>query len=264
MYSITEIKKLFDKYEVGPSKRFGQNFLIDLNILNKIVKVFDIKDQDVIEVGPGLGSLTHMILKEAKSLTSYEIDEDMIRVIKSEINNEKFTLVEGDFLRANLEWEGKKICVANIPYNITSDILFKLFENKDKVSKAVLMVQKEVAQRLTANIGAKDYSKLTVTANYFADVKYEFTVPANAFLPAPKVDSAIISLDFKDVETDHDFVKFIKRCFAMRRKTLYNNLKQFVDADKAKEAILSISDNESIRPQELSLNNYIKLFNGVK
>lgn len=264
MHSITEIKNIFEKYNVGASKRFGQNFLIDQNILQKIVKVFDINNQDVIEVGPGLGSLTLYLLEQAKSVTSYEIDEDMIRVLKSEIDNPKFSLVEGDFLRANLDWEGKKMCVANIPYNITSDILFKLFDSKDKVTSAVLMVQKEVAERLTAKVGSKSYSKLTVTANYFADVKYEFTVPASAFLPAPKVDSAIVSFKFKEDAVDASFTKFVKMCFAMRRKTLYNNLKQFIEPDKAIAAIEEVTGKPSIRPQELSLNNYIDLFNKVK
>ena len=125
--------------------------------------------------------------------------------------------------------------VANIPYNITSDILFRLFEENNKFDQATLMIQKEVAERLTAKVGAKDYGKLTISAQHFCDVKYEFTVSKNSFIPAPKVESAIVSLKFKDVDYDESqkFLKFVKLCFSMRRKTLLNNLKQFLDVEKA-------------------------------
>lgn len=266
MLKISDIKKLYEKYKVNASKRFGQNFLIDQNILKNIIKVADIKNKDVIEIGPGLGSLTYYLLEEAKSVTSYEIDSDMVRVLKGEVDNEKFILIEEDFLRVQLEYQGKRTFVSNIPYNITSDILFKLFENSQKIDRAIIMMQKEVAERLTAKVGSKEYGKLAISAKHFAKIKYEFDVPRDAFLPSPNVDSAVVSFEFNKVDYDEskDFLKFVKQCFAMRRKTLFNNLKNFLGAEKARELILKIEKKESVRPQELSYKDFVNVFNNVK
>lgn len=262
MLKLLDIKNLYEKYNVKASKRFGQNFLIDQNILRNIIKVGEVKDKDVIEIGPGLGSLTYYLLNESKTVTSYEIDNDMIRVLEGEINNPKFKLIQGDFLNAELDYNGKRTLVANIPYNITSDIIFKLFENSHKIDKAVIMVQKEVAERLSCPVGSKSYGKLTVSTQHFADVKYEFTVPETAFLPAPKIKSAVITLNFKDINFTNSktFLKFVKQCFAMRRKTLFNNLKNFLGADKARELIVTLNLKESVRPQELSYIQFVALF----
>lgn len=262
MLKPSDVKDLYEKYNVQASKRFGQNFLVDQNILRNIINAANIKDKEVIEIGPGLGSLTLYLIQEAKQVTSYEIDLDMIRVLNGEIDAPNFELIEGDFLKAELNWEGKKTVVANIPYNITSDILFKLFENSQKIDKAVIMMQKEVAHRLTSPVGSKDYGKLTISAQHFANVNYEFTVPENAFIPAPKVKSAVVTFDFKDVDYDKSlsFLKFVKQSFAMRRKTLYNNLKNFLGAEKATEIIQKSELKESVRPQELSYEQFVKLF----
>ena len=262
MLKPSDVKELYDKYNVQASKRFGQNFLVDQNILRNIIRAANIESKDVVEIGPGLGSLTLYLIKDAKHVTSYEIDLDMIRVLNGEIDAPNFELVEGDFLKAELNWEGKKTVVANIPYNITSDILFKLFENSQRIDKAVIMMQKEVAHRLTSPVGSKDYGKLTISAQHFANVKYEFTVPENAFIPAPKVKSAVVTFDFKDVDYDKSlsFLKFIKQSFAMRRKTLYNNLKNFLGAEKATEILEKSGLKEGVRPQELSYEQFVKLF----
>lgn len=266
MLKQSDILNLYDKYDVAASKRYGQNFLIDHNILNKIIDVSNISGKDVIEVGPGLGSLTLPLLESAKSVTSYEIDDDMIRVLKGEIASPRFHLVEGDFLKASFNWEGKRTIVANIPYYITTDILFKIFENIDKFDKAVLMVQEEVADRITATVGSSEYGKLSVTASYFANVKKEISVSPSCFLPAPKVSSAVISLTFKDINfaNSRKFTDFVKNCFAQRRKTLYNNLKLIIGPEKSKSILIKNGFKESIRPQELSLNDYILIFNDVE
>ena len=262
MLKRSDIKNLYEKYNVRASKRFGQNFLIDQNILKNIVKVGEIKDKDIMEIGPGLGSLTHYLLEDAKTVTSYEIDNDMIRVLKGEINNPKFFLIEGDFLKINLKYTGKRTFVANIPYNITSDIIFKLFENSNRINKAVIMIQKEVAERLTASVGSKNYGKLTISAQHFSNVKYHFTVSENSFIPAPKIKSAIVTFDFKDInfEESKEFLKFVKQCFSMRRKTLFNNLKNFLGPEKSREMIKKSNFKESVRPQELSYEEFINLF----
>lgn len=265
MLTPKQVVELFDKYEVGPSKRFGQNFLIDSNIISKIISSSEIKDKDVVEIGPGLGSLTLSLLPEAKTLTSYEIDEDMIRVLKGEITSDKFTLKEGDFLLTKLDWEGKKVMVANIPYNITSDILFKLLENSDKFERAVLMIQKEVGERLLAEPNDSDYSKLTVTVKHFGEVSKVTLVKASCFIPAPKVDSMVVRIDFNDNkwEGSKDFVHFIKICFAQRRKTLLNNLRNEYGKDKANEMLVQNNIPLTARPQELNYEQFAKLFKSI-
>lgn len=262
MLTPKQVNELFDKYNVGPSKRFGQNFLIDGNIITKIIEAAEIDNKDVVEIGPGLGSLTHSLLPKVKSLTSYEIDEDMIRVIKGEINQDKFKLVEGDFLLAPLDWEGKKTLVANIPYNITSDILFKLFEYSHKFERAVIMIQKEVGERLLAKQNDSDYSKLTVTANHFGATSKVTLVKASCFIPAPKVDSMVVRIDFNTNtwSDSQQFVRFVKICFAQRRKTLFNNLKNEYGKDKASEIIVKASINPNARPQEISYEGFVNLF----
>lgn len=262
MLTQKQVIELFDKYEVGPSKRFGQNFLIDANIISKIIESSEIKDKDVVEIGPGLGSLTNSLLPVVKSLTSYEIDEDMIRVLKGEVNNEKFSLIEGDFLLTPLSWEGKKILVANIPYNITSDIIFKLFENSHKLERAIIMIQKEVGERLLAKPKDSDYSKLTLTTEHFGKVSKVALVKASCFIPAPKVDSMVVRIDFNNNtwEQSKTFVHFIKICFAQRRKTLLNNLKNEYGKEKANEVLTRALVNLNARPQELSYEQFIKLF----
>lgn len=262
MLTPKQVNELFDKYNVGPSKRFGQNFLIDGNIIAKIIEAAEIDNKDVVEIGPGLGSLTHSLLPKAKSLTSYEIDEDMIRVLKGEINQSKFKLIEGDFLLAPLNWEGKKILVANIPYNITSDILFKLFEHSNKFERAIIMIQKEVGERLLAKPNDSDYSKLTVTANHFGITSKVTLVKASCFIPAPKVDSMVVRIDFNsnNWNDSQQLVPFIKICFAQRRKTLFNNLKNEYGKEIASEVIAKANINPNARPQEITYDGFVNLF----
>ena len=262
MLNQKDILNLYKKYEVSASKRFGQNFLVNESVVKKIIAASQITGQDVVEIGPGLGSLTLSLLEDAKSVTSYEIDRDMIRVLESEINDDKFTLVPGDFLKADLDWEGKKVAVANIPYNITSDILFTFFKNTHKFKSATLMMQKEVAYRLLARVGAKDYGKLTLTTQLFGTVEKVVLVKPNSFIPAPKVDSMVVKINFNEVnyEDQKDIMEFIKKCFSQRRKTLYNNLKLQMEAPKAKQLIADLGFKESIRPQELTLEEFRMLF----
>lgn len=263
MLTPKDVMALYDKYEVQASKRFGQNFLVDHNVLNKIIEGADIQGKDVIEIGPGLGSLTIPLLQNAKSVTSYEIDEDMIRVLNGEIVNPNFHLIKGDFLEADFTWEGRKDLVANIPYNITSDILFKLFANSHKFHSATLMMQKEVAERLVAPVGSSEYGKLTISTQIFADVKKVVIAKPQAFIPAPKVTSMVVKLTFNDVDfaDQKKLLEFIKLCFAQRRKTLFNNLKNIFGADKARALIETMKLKDSIRPQELSKDQFVELFN---
>lgn len=225
-----------------------------------------IKDKDVVEIGPGLGSLTFPLLQEVKSLVSYEIDNEMIKVLQNEITSDKFTLVKNDFLKEEFAWPNKKTLVANIPYNITSDILFKLFQNCEKFDRAIIMMQREVAERILARTKDSNYGKLTVTTAHFASAQKISIVKPSSFVPAPKVDSMVIELTFKtNLWNDSvEFVNFIKLCFSQQRKTLFNNLKNTYDKELIIKALEQLNLSPSVRPQELDYQTFTSLFTIVK
>lgn len=217
---------------INPLKRFGQNYLTDHNILKKIVdEISPRKDDNLIEIGPGKGALTEKLLEKTDSLTAVEIDKRV-----KENLTERFpqlNLISDDFLEMDLtklySAKGKKLrIVGNIPYNITSPILFKMIENNNLIQDSVLMVQYEVAKRITGKKGTKDYGILSILLNYFADVKFCFKVSPNSFYPKPNVDSAVIHLFFKEIKMNEEmkslFIKVIKASFGNRRKTLKNSL----------------------------------------
>ncbi|MFV8434881.1 16S rRNA (adenine(1518)-N(6)/adenine(1519)-N(6))-dimethyltransferase RsmA [Mycoplasma sp. 3137] len=245
-------------------KEFGQNFLQDQNIIHKIVNVFPITNENVLEIGPGRGALTKALLPSAKSVTSYEIDQDMVDVLNAEISDPKFNLIHQDFLQSDLSKIEESYLIANIPYYITTDILFKVFEHKEKFKGVLLMVQKEVAQRICAKINTSDYSKLSVSAQYLANCKIEFIVPRGCFVPAPKVDSAIISLVFKPEISSQDWNKhkeFFKLCFANRRKKLSYALSAKYPKEQILSAYMAMGYDDNIRIQQLTVDQIVKLHN---
>ncbi|RIV16609.1 16S rRNA (adenine(1518)-N(6)/adenine(1519)-N(6))-dimethyltransferase RsmA [Mycoplasmopsis gallopavonis] len=252
------------KKPVFAKKEYGQNFLQDKNFVQKIVNVFPIENEKVLEIGPGRGALTQEILKKAQKLTAFEIDPDMIEVLTNTIDSEKFDLIHQDFLKANLDSFNNTYILANIPYYITTDILFKIFENREKFKGVLLMVQKEVAERIVANKQTKEYSKLSVSAQYLANCKIEFIVPKTAFAPAPKIDSAIISLVFKKQEQTikWDLLKeFFKLCFLARRKKLSYALKTKYSSTNIENAYQKLGYTDNLRIQELSVDQIVELYN---
>ncbi|MDK2819698.1 MAG: ribosomal RNA small subunit methyltransferase A [Mycoplasmataceae bacterium] len=246
-------------------KRFGQNFLQDETVLKKIASTLDLKGKNIIEIGPGKGALSKLILQEAKQLVAFEIDYNLCDFLKLEIKNNNFILINEDFLKADLsKYKGYSI-MANIPYNITTSILFKIFENNQNFDEIILMVQKEVAERISAIPGSTNYGKLTVSSSHFAEVKKLFDISPKAFFPSPKVTSSIIHIKIKKVKPiidDTEFLSFVKFCFAMRRKTLINNLKvqKNFDEQKITHFYLENNLNKDVRPQILTLNQYYELF----
>jgi 16S rRNA (adenine1518-N6/adenine1519-N6)-dimethyltransferase len=221
-----------------PIKRFGQNYLKDKNIIDKIVREINPEpDDQIIEIGPGLGALTERIIKLNNNLTLIEIDKRVIEQLKTKFPAAKY--IEGDFLKIDLApilQSGRKVKVAgNIPYNITSPILFKLLSFKDKINESVLMVQDEVARRITAEYNTKDYGILSVIMSRFTEVKYCFRISPNVFYPKPKVYSALIHIFFraneKDDLDDDIFIKVVKASFGHRRKTLKNSLSNSIFRD---------------------------------
>lgn len=244
-----------------PLRRFGQNYLIDKNIINKFVKELDPQVQDtLIEIGPGDGSITEVVYEKVKNFTAIEVDRRKIILLDEKFP--KLNLLEADFLKIDFDELAlnKKIRVfGNIPFNITSSILFKLIENRMKVRDAVFIVQDDISKRMIAKPKTKDYGVLTVVLGYFTTVNRCFKISPNVFRPIPKVQSATVHINFKEFEkSDKDalFIKIVKACFGNRRKTLKNSLSNsiFVFCDFSNSPV-----DLSRRAEELTINDYIYL-----
>ena len=272
--NIKEVRELLDKYNLNAKKGFGQNFLIDDNILKKIAFSLDDKDyQAVIEVGPGLGSLTRYLVKSYPQVLCYEIDQDMIEVLNDTILEHNLTIKEGDFLKSNVEKDietyfGKQnVClIANLPYYITSPILLKLLEEVPSVKDIVIMIQKEVADRFVAKPNTKDYNALSVLIQYFTNAEKLFDVSPSAFIPAPKVSSSVIHLSYKDkVSLSGDdltfFLKFNRNIFKQRRKTLVNNICASFNISKedTSKILLENGFKDTIRSGALRVEEIVNL-----
>jgi len=246
-----------------PKKRFGQNFLQDDNILNKIVKEINPQPDDfIIEIGPGYGALTQKILLSTKNLIAVEIDNELATNLKGKFPH--LHLINEDFLTtdlSNLSTQEKKLrVVGNIPYNITSPILFKLIENNKLIKDAVFMVQLEVAKRMTSDRGTKDYGILAVVLKYFSETKLCFKISPNVFYPKPKVFSALVHINFKEItfpeEEQKLFIQIVKASFGNRRKTLKNSLSNsiFHEIDFSNSGI-----DLSLRAENLSVDDFVIL-----
>ena len=261
--SLTYVKKVLGDQKA--KKKFGQNFLIDANIVEKIAKVASNKDLLTIEIGPGLGALSEFLCQYSKAVEAYEIDEDMVNILKEEFKDENFTVYLQDFLDVDLiKYENQKLNIAsNLPYYVTTPILFKLFKSNLDINKITVMVQKEVADRFNAKVNSEDYNALSLIVQYLFDVKLEMNVSKNCFYPAPQVDSAVISFTPKrerDFEYEEGLFEFIENCFRKRRKTLNNNFKDFLSDEQIKNVYNALNLKESVRAQELTLDEFIKMY----
>lgn len=246
-----------------PKKRFGQNFLQDDNILNKIVREINPQRDDlIIEIGPGYGALTQKLLSSTKNLIAIEIDSELVRSLKEKFP--QLQLINEDFLEidlSKLSAEGKKIrIVGNIPFNITSPILFKLIENNKLIEDAVFMVQLEVAKRMTAEKDTKDYGILAVVLKYFTVTELCFKISPNVFYPKPKIYSALVHICFKEItESEKEqrlFIDIVKAAFGNRRKILKNSLSNsiFHEIDFSNSGV-----DLSLRAENLNVDDFIKL-----
>ena len=253
-------------------KKFGQNFLKDNNILNKIIDVSNINDNSlIIEIGAGSGALTEQLVKKGKVL-SYEIDKDLQKLLEEKFKDNDVIFIFDDFLKRNIKEDIKDYkydhlyVIANLPYYITTAIINKITEEKLDIEKMVLMVQKEVGERFTSKVGTKDYSSITVFLDYYYDVKKEFLVSKNCFYPVPDVDSMIISLNKKErdyLKNEELFFKLVKDSFQFKRKTLKNNLKNY-DFTKVLEVLEKNGFNESTRAEQIPLEIYIQISNSLE
>ncbi|MEI6846350.1 MAG: 16S rRNA (adenine(1518)-N(6)/adenine(1519)-N(6))-dimethyltransferase RsmA [Candidatus Firestonebacteria bacterium] len=251
-----------------PRKMFGQNFLTDLKLREFIVNsAFIVKTDTVLEIGPGRGELTGIIALRCPVI-AVEIDRDLVKLLRSRFaENSRVEIIEGDILDYDLSKlpPQKLKVIGNVPYYITTPIIFKLLENKEKVEMAVLTIQKEVAERLTAVPGSKEYGVLTVMVGMYAEVKILKKIPAAAFYPAPKVDSAVISikpLEFTKAAVKNSvvFEKLVKTAFQQRRKNIKNALVRFgAGKEEALEILKTSGIKENARPEDVSIEEFAKI-----
>ncbi len=269
-------KSIVNQEDFIIKKKFSQNFLLDENIISKIIASADIDEfTGVIEVGPGLGALTKKIVEVAKTALVYEIDEELIPYLNDFFaEKDNFHLLNKDILKADINEDINKylndveriVVISNLPYHITTPTIMKFLEEVKNVDSLVLMMQLEVARRITSKPNTKDYNALSVVIQHQTDAKYLFKVPKSVFYPQPNVDSAIIKLTIKkdiDNQKHKDFYKFVHNCFMQRRKTLVNNLVQAYDKYNKEELndILNKSGlTPGVRAEALDLEGFKRLY----
>ncbi|MDR5659202.1 16S rRNA (adenine(1518)-N(6)/adenine(1519)-N(6))-dimethyltransferase RsmA [Serpentinicella sp. ANB-PHB4] len=278
--TIQRTKEIVSEYQFKFSKSLGQNFLIDGNVLNNIIEGAQISETDaVIEIGPGIGSLTQYLAERAKKVVAVEIDKTLLPILEKTLsgcNNVK--VVNDDILKVDVHKlidthfpnERPKV-VANLPYYVTTPIIMKFLEEKAPVSSLVVMIQKEVAERMQAAPGTKNYGALSIAVQYYCDVKILFKVPPSVFIPQPKVESTVIKLDVKEaprvqVKDESLFFSIVRDAFGKRRKTLLNALSTGalkLDKQMIRETLNILHINENIRGEALNIEQFAKITNCI-
>lgn len=296
--------EIIRKYDFSFRKRFGQNFLTDETVLERIVDAAQIGPEDlVIEIGPGIGTLTQYLCEAARQVVAVEIDRDLIPILKDTLSGyDNVRIINEDVLKADLnelvreylpegrqkapetvhfpetaqasgpECRGAVRIVANLPYYITTPILMGLFDARVPARRITVMVQKEVAERMTAQCGSRAYGSLSVAVQYYSNPRLEFIVPPSCFMPQPKVDSAVVSLDVLpepsvSVKDEALFRKIVKAAFGQRRKTLGNAVGNAPDIRASREdvaqALRDMGLSETVRGETLSLQQFADLADSV-
>ena len=270
----TYIQKVLKENDLMAKKKFGQNFLTDSNILKSIVDSSQIdKDTLVIEVGPGLGSLTEYLCNSSGFVLAYEIDNDLIPILKENLKEfDNFEVINQDILEVNINEDinkyqknYKKVAlVANLPYYITTPIILGLLEKTDKIRSYTMMMQLEVADRICGNVKTKDYNALSIAIQYRALAKKCFKVPRTVFIPSPNVDSAVIHLDLYEqlpykAKNEELFFSFVRLCFNQRRKTLMNNISNKYNKEFCLKMLNDLNIKENVRSEELSVKDFVLL-----
>lgn len=256
-------------------KRFGQNFLTDPSIPKRIVDVANIpEDSLVIEIGPGAGALTKFLSIKAKQVLCYEIDESLEDILDQELLGlDNVCVIYDDFLKRDVKRDLEKYeyshlyVVANLPYYITTPIITRLVEEEIGAEKIVVMIQKEVADRFCAKPGSKDYGSITVFLNYYFNLKKEFLVNRNLFVPRPNVDSIVISLNQKNellsLNNSEHFFKLVRDSFRFKRKTLRNNLRGY-NLEQIENVLKNHRLDLTIRAEDLPLEVFVEISNNLK
>lgn len=269
-------KKIVEKYGFSFKKNFGQNFLVDERVLGKIVSSAEIsKDDVVIEVGPGIGTLTQALAKEAYKVVAVEIDTTLVPILGELLSDfDNIEIINEDILKVDVnaiaeKYPDKKIkMVANLPYYITTPIIMNVFENHIPVESITVMIQKEVAYRMKAQPSTKDYGSLSLAVQYYCEPYLVANVPQNCFMPRPNVDSAVIKLTVMDkpkvqVNNEKFMFEFIKAAFSQRRKTLVNCIFSSglltLSKDEIGKMLNGLGYDERVRGESLTLEDYGKI-----
>ncbi|MBR2685654.1 MAG: 16S rRNA (adenine(1518)-N(6)/adenine(1519)-N(6))-dimethyltransferase RsmA [Erysipelotrichaceae bacterium] len=270
--TIARTREIMETYDLYPKKGFGQNFIIEPEIVRHIAEFSGIDETTTaVEIGPGIGALTEQLAKKAKQVLCYEIDlklQDVLKDTLAEYDNVK--IMFEDVLKRNIKEDLKEIgaektaICANLPYYVTTPILFHLIESETDFESITVMVQKEMADRFNARVNTKEYNGLSVLLQYLYDIKIVMKVPKTVFIPKPQVDSIVIRfVPKKDypIQDLNRFNEFVKGCFTQRRKTLYNNLKEFFnDKEKAIQVLNACNIDENRRAESLSVEDFVKLY----
>lgn len=266
-------KQILADYGLHAKKGYGQNFLVDPMLVERCAQQAHAEDA-VIEIGPGIGSLTEQLARVAKHVTAYEVDEDLKPVLADTLSPyDNIEIIWQDFLTCDIktkvqelrEQYGSVSVCANLPYYITTPVLFRLFEEAPEIPYITVMVQKEVGERFAAGVNTQEYGALSVEAQTLYDVRKLFNVPARSFNPSPNVDSVIIQFARRsetiDPEDLQKFFTFVKACFRQRRKTVYNNLRDYLGSgDQALAVLERAGIDPRTRAQELSKEELRKLY----
>jgi 16S rRNA (adenine1518-N6/adenine1519-N6)-dimethyltransferase len=270
---MVSIRQELKEYGLIPRKGWGQHFLVDRNILNKVIWTAQVEKEDVVlEVGPGLGEMTFALARQAKRVIAIEIDSKLVAILNEKMKNyPNVEVVKSDILKVDfnqfLKKEGHPIkVVANLPYQVSTPLLFRFIESKETFSTFTLMLQKEVAERMVAPPGGKEYGPLSIFIQMFSDVSIRFFIKPSAFFPPPKVESAVVHMVWKEkpmIETNDEewFKRVVKACFGYRRKTLVNALRHselsLPESIELKMEAIGIDPRR--RPETLTIQEYASL-----
>lgn len=269
--------EIIKKYDFSFQKRYGQNFLIDAHVLNKIIEAADITKEDhVIEIGPGIGSMTQYLCERAGRVTAVEIDRELIPILKDTLKDyENVNIINDDILKVDIGklltsdgYKGRAKLVANLPYYITTPIVMSLLESHAPLESITVMVQKEVAERMVAGPGGKEYGALSLAVCFYTKPHIVANVPPNCFIPRPNVGSAVIKLDVYEKPplkpaNEELMFKLIRAAFNQRRKTLANSIANAGELDFSKQDVISalteMGLTENIRGEALELDDFARL-----
>ena len=272
LYSPKVVREIIDLYDFNFKKSLGQNFLIDKNFVDKIVDAADIENQNVLEIGPGIGTITYEMAKLAKKVVAIEIDQSLVPILDE--NLEEFAnakVINQDILKTDLkklveeEFDGESFkVVSNLPYYITTPIIEMLITTGLPCDDMTIMVQKEVAERMVASESDKEYSSLSVFIKFYTEAEVITNLPKSVFMPQPKIDSTILNLKLRiyDENVNQDLLfKLVRAGFNKRRKTILNSLSDVVEKDRLKEAFAKVDLAENLRAENLSIDDFINLTN---
>jgi 16S rRNA (adenine1518-N6/adenine1519-N6)-dimethyltransferase len=275
---MVSIKRELAEYGLTPRKRWGQHFLVDRNILSKVIRTAELEKEDVVlEIGPGLGEMTLALARQVKKVIAVEIDRKLVKILKEKTADfSNIMVIEADVLKIRFEQLGRQghqplKVVANLPYQISTPLLFRFIESRDLFSSLTLTLQREVAERMIASPGGKDYGPLSIFTQSVSDLSIQFYIKPSAFFPPPKVESAVIHMVWKErpfvkPEEQGWFKKVVKGCFSYRRKRLINALRHadLPLPEDLEQRIEKIGIAPQRRPETLTIQEFARLADAVR